>query len=126
VIGLSNSAVIFGLLDTGAEATLLDESYIDLFDVHIKAGDQEEFVGVSGRPFLVSFGVIDIELATPGRRTVCRWHARVGFAPRPRGQGAIFGYEGFLQYFSASFHGPRRHVTLIPRVPLPLPCMPVD
>ena len=125
IIGLRSSAVVSGLLDTGSEATLFDESYISLLDVHIKAGDEEVFQAADGTRFLVSFGMIDIELATPRRRTVHRWSARVGFMKRPKGAGSLFGHEGFLEYFSASFHGPELRVTLTPIPPLPLACMPV-
>jgi hypothetical protein len=124
VVGLSRDAVVYGLLDTGAEVTLFDSSYVDLLDVHIKPGDYETLRSVSGHLFRVYFGVVDIELANHSRTTVYRWHARVGFTKRPRGEGAIFGYEGFLQYFCSSFHGPKRHVNLVPRVTLPFPCMP--
>ena len=125
IIGLSNSASVFGLLDTGSEATLLDVSYISLLNVHIALGDREVLIAANWMEILAYFGVIDIELATPRRRTVHRWSARVGFMKRPRGEGALFGHEGFLEYFSASFHGPGLRVTLTPIPPLPLACMPV-
>lgn len=41
VVGLGGEAMILGLLDTGAEMTLLDLSFIDLLDVHIKRGDKK-------------------------------------------------------------------------------------
>jgi hypothetical protein len=124
VVGLSKDAVLYGLLDTGAELTLFDSSYVDLLDVHIKPGDYETLRSVSGHRFRVYFGIVDIELANRSRITAYRWHARVGFTNRPSGEGAIFGHEGFLEYFCASFHGPKRHVNLVPRAALPLPCMP--
>jgi hypothetical protein len=126
VIGLSRDALLYGLLDTGSELVLLDLAYLKSLDVHVKHGDQERGIGVSGHEFDIYYGVIDIELANSRRTKIYRWHAKVGFTKRPKGQGAIFGYEGFLQYFHTSFHGPKRHVSLVPRVTLPLPCMPVD
>src|SRR5208337_4507566 len=39
VIGLSSAACLFGLLDTGSELTLLDKSFIDVLDVHIRPGN---------------------------------------------------------------------------------------
>jgi len=126
VVGLSGDMLLYGLLDTGSELTLFDLSLIDLLDVHIKPGDYETGVSVSGQHFRIYYGVVDIELANSRRTTVYRWHARVGFMKRRTGEGAIFGHEGFLQYFCASFHGPKLHVNLVPRVSLPLPCMPGD
>jgi hypothetical protein len=113
-----------GLPDTGAEQTLLDSSFIELLDVHIRAGDYEIFKGVSGSPFLVSYGVIDIELTAPKLKTVYKWSAKVGFMKRPHSEGAIFGHDGFLEYFLASFNGVQHHVTLSPRKRFRPPCMP--
>ncbi len=126
VVGLSSDACLFGLLDTGSEITILDRSFIKSLDVHIYPGDNEKFIGASGKLFDVFYGVVDIELARPRRTTVYRWSAKVGFTQRPHGQGAIFGYEGFLEYFLISFHGPRQHVTLSPRKDFRPPCMPGD
>jgi len=126
VIGLSSAACLFGLLDTGSELTLLDKSFIDVLDVHIRPGDYDECYGASGKRFDVCYGVVDVELANPRRTTVYRWSARVGFMQRPHGGGAIFGYEGFLEYFLVSFHGPKQHITLSPRKDFPPPCMPGD
>lgn len=126
VVGLASDSLVYGLLDTGADFTLFDSSLIDLLNVHIRPGDYDTGRGASGHKFDIYYGVVDIELANRRRTTVYRWHARVGFTERPKGQGALFGREGFLQYFSASFHGPKRYVNLVPRVTLPLPCMPGD
>ncbi len=124
-IGLSGDSILYGLLDTGAEMTLLDESFLERLDVHIGPDDWVGIFGVTGRRVEVPYGTIDFSLATPRSPAPCRWRAKVGFVRRPVGQGAIFGYEGFLEHFSASFHGPRKFVTLTPRPPLPMACMPV-
>jgi hypothetical protein len=111
-------------LDTGAEVTLLDRALIERLDVHIKSSDYDIIKGVSGEESQALFGTVDIELANSRRTVVHRWSARVGFMKRP--EGAILGYEGFLDHFLASFHGPLRHVTLSLRGTPPVPCMPDD
>jgi hypothetical protein len=122
VIGLSSHGFISGVLDTGAEICLLDTSLIDALDVYIKKGDYGVVKGVGDKDSLVYNGTIDIEVANPRRTVVHRWSARVGFMDRP--DGALFGYEGFLEYFLASFDGVSRRVTLSLRGTPPPACMP--
>src|SRR3954470_23664003 len=53
VIGLSGDAIVHGLLDTGAEDTLLDLSYIDLLDIVIKPDAIDTLVSTTGHLFQV-------------------------------------------------------------------------
>ena len=50
----------------------------------------------------------------------CEWRAWVGFTP-PRWPWALLGFAGFLQFFTATFHGDREEVELTANALLPGP-----
>jgi hypothetical protein len=115
VIGLKGDANLMGLADTGADDTLLLDSLIGPLGVVIAPGDQAVIVGIDGGMTVVRYGTVDLEL--PGYR----WSARVGFHASFR---TVFGHVGFLDYFTATFNGRRRYVTLTPNATAPAPTMP--
>jgi hypothetical protein len=73
VIGPNGDDNLMGLVDTGADDTLLPDYLIGSLGVTIAPGDQAVIVGIDGGTLLVRYGIVDLEL--PG---YC-WSARVGF-----------------------------------------------
>jgi hypothetical protein len=121
VIGLTGSETVYGVLDTGAEDTLIPDRLIGRIGVHLKPGDVGDFRTADGRLFEAAYGTVDLEIER-GRK-LYRWRARVAFVRRPT---ALFGFAGFLEHFAATFDGPARHVTLkLTGKPLPAPIMPI-
>jgi hypothetical protein len=109
LIGPAGTHVEEALLDTGSDDVVFPE------DAAAKIG-----LDLSNAPTLSAGGI-----AT--HATTCRfaharlrvtdgvefreWTAMVGFAPTPMRQ-PILGYAGFLQFFTATFHGDLEQVEL--------------
>jgi hypothetical protein len=99
---------LFGLLDTGADETVLPAFLIERIGVDLDPGAEAQFRGVGGQTVTVTYGRVQIEVGR-GHQSY-QWSAMLAFL-----QGsnmAILGHAGFLQYFTATFNGHRRHVTL--------------
>src|SRR3954452_3400620 len=73
VIGPDGDDNLMGLVDTGADETLLPDYLIGLLGVILASGDQAVIVGIDGGTVLVRYGTVDLELPD------YRWSARVGF-----------------------------------------------
>jgi hypothetical protein len=98
-----------GMVDTGADDTLIPERFIGRLGVVILPGDYAATGGIEGSMALVRYGTID--LAIPGAGGDYRWSAKVGFHA---GEKVVLGHGGFLEYFTANFNGRGRHLTLTP------------
>ena len=108
VIGLSGYVEIWGLLDTGADECILPRELLAAIGVAQRANEIGVIQDFAGRPRTVIYGAVDLEVWLKNRPH--RWHAKVGFLDDR--DEAIWGREGFLEYFNASFDGPGRHFTL--------------
>jgi hypothetical protein len=109
VIGPTNTFATEGLLDTGADETVFPEDVavkvgVDLTTAPGGAGVAATLAGVSLRYAEVSMRIAD-------GNEQREWQAWVGFTPaklyRP-----MLGFAGFLQFFTATFHGDREEVEL--------------
>ena len=114
-IGPAGAWLIPGLVDTGATETLLPLSYVARLGV--PRGDRIELAGAGGQLIPAWLSRVDLDL-TRGR-TLYRWSARVAFVAR-RGE-ALWGHEGFLDHFTATFDGLRKRLTLRPNGTFPPP-----
>ncbi len=109
VVGPRGTARLDGLLDTGADETVLPLFVAGRVGVEIDPEAQARFRGVGGHLVTVTYGRVELEVGS-GFRAV-RWPATVAFLDSGI---PILGHEGFLQYYTASFNGHRGHVTLTP------------
>jgi len=66
----------------------------------------------------VLLGALDLEVRLGS--SSYRWSAQVGFVPRADNL-ALLGHAGFLDYFSVTFDGLRKRVTLKPNGTFPAP-----
>jgi hypothetical protein len=119
VIGPAGDALAFGLVDTGADDVLLPDRFIEPLGVAIHP-EHVTIGAFGGGAVSVRFGTVDLELRRRG--AVLRWSARVAFHAGGR---ALLGHAGFLEHFTATFNGRRRHVTLTPNGTAPPPTMPL-
>ncbi len=115
VIGSTGDLTLLGLLDTGADETLLPGFIVPHIGVHIDPESRAQFRGVGGQLVTVSYGRADLEVRT--RQRSYRWSATLAFLEAST--MPILGHAGFLQYFTATFNGPRRRVTLTANDTLP-------
>jgi hypothetical protein len=109
VVGSSNTYPIDGLLDTGADDTLFAEHIatrlgIDLGNAPLGNAKTATLTNVPVRYAQVHLRITDgVEQR--------EWPAWVGFTPAPLNQ-PLLGFAGFLQFFTATFHGDHERVEL--------------
>ncbi|MGH7169168.1 MAG: aspartyl protease family protein [Gemmataceae bacterium] len=108
IVGPTGSRLQEGLLDTGADDTVFPQSLavflgVDLTDAPVGQAASANLTKASLRYAQVSLRITDgVE-----RR---EWRAWVAFSPTiPR---PLLGFAGFLQFFTATFHGDREQVEL--------------
>jgi hypothetical protein len=98
-----------GLLDTGSDDTVFPERVAARIGVDLTTAPTGEASGVGGGKALLRYAEVTLRLSDG--REHRQWTARVGFTSallrRP-----LFGFAGFLQFFTACFHGDREEVEL--------------
>jgi hypothetical protein len=109
VLGPRGCRVREGLLDSGADDTVFPETAalqigIDLTSAPVGIGSS---VGLAAIPLRYA----QVTLRTTDGVEQHEWNAWVGFTPAPLHYPTL-GYAGFLQFFTASFHGDRQVVEL--------------
>ena len=109
VFGPLGEGLAQGLVDTGADDTILPDRFIQPLGVKLDPHDVSKVRGISGGAMPLRYGTIELEIGRHGDSY--RWSAKIAFYP---GSRAILGYFGFLEHFTATFNGLRRHVTLTP------------
>ncbi|TSC72871.1 MAG: hypothetical protein G01um101438_270 [Parcubacteria group bacterium Gr01-1014_38] len=108
VSGMSDTTIV-GLVDTGADETVLPDFLIGALGIDVDPRRAGVFRGVGGQPVQGIFGDVTLELEQG--RQAHRWDATVAFISGPT--VAILGRHGFLDRFRATFDGQRRELTLI-------------
>ena len=109
LIGPADTRVVRGLLDTGADDTVFPESWAALIGIDLTNAPIGTFKGAIPGVVSVRYGRVQLRLASNGERR--EWTALVGFTPVPL-RVALLGFAGFLQFFTATFHGDREEVEL--------------
>ena len=107
-IGKTDVAVFYGLLDTGADETVLPQAIADLIGVVVDPTQTSVATSASGELPIV-YGKVTLEIGKGKGRY--RWQATVGVVNQPW-QEAILGHAGFLHYFNAVFSWSKREVRL--------------
>jgi hypothetical protein len=109
VLGPAGYLPVDALLDTGADDTVFPESLATLLGVDLSSAPTVMTLGVGGTPTPVRFAVVALRIADNQERR--QWDACVGFTTA-RFRYPMLGFAGFLQYFTATFHGDREEVEL--------------
>ena len=109
LIGPTASIVRSALLDTGADDTIFPEAEAALLGLDLKALPSQTAAGVGQAPHTVLCAQITLRL-TDGRE-FREWPAWVGFTSAALNH-PLLGFAGFLQFFTATFHGDREQVEL--------------
>jgi hypothetical protein len=109
VVGPLGTRAVEGLLDTGADDTVFHESVAADVGVDLSAAAAGAGAGVGGTIVPVRMAEVTLRLASG--TAVCEWRGWVSFTP-VRLHRALFGFAGFLQFFTATFYGDREEVEL--------------
>ena len=98
-----------GLLDTGSDDTVFPEGLAAQIGVDLTTTRTGGASGVGGGTAFLRYAEVVLRLSDG--REHREWTARVGFTSAPL-RRPLFGFAGFLQFFTASFHGDREEVEL--------------
>lgn len=97
------------LVDTGADDTVFPEVIAQSAGIDLAGAPSATMAGIASRPQVIRYAYVTLRL-TDGAE-FREWPSWVGFTSarliRP-----IFGFAGFLQFFTATFHGDREEVEL--------------
>jgi hypothetical protein len=105
VHGPKGSGDFVGLVDTGADNTILPESIARVLGIHLIAGKGPAATAFGGEQIALSYADVQLELVHPNE--TLQWLARVFFVADGNHdrETLILGNQGFLDYFTATFHG---------------------
>lgn len=108
LIGVSAAAVFYGLLDSGADETLIPQEVANLVGAE-RVSDQTGMILSASGEMPVTYGAVTIEFGLGPERY--RWRATVGIVDQPWKE-ALLGHIGFLRYFDVTFLGGHRESQL--------------
>ncbi|HJT75954.1 MAG TPA: hypothetical protein VJ739_02035 [Gemmataceae bacterium] len=108
-VGPAGSFAAMGLLDTGADDTVFPESLAVKAGIDLTNAPAGTAAGVGSGLLPVRYAEIPLRISD-GRENR-EWLAWVAFTPAPL-KHTLLGFAGFLQFFTATFHGDREEVEL--------------
>lgn len=97
------------LLDTGADDTVFPLQTASRAGIDLAGAPTHTSAGVGGPPYTVSYAQVTLRI-TDGKE-FREWPAWVGFTSAVM-KRPLMGYAGFLQFFTATFHGDGKQVEL--------------
>jgi hypothetical protein len=109
LVGPADTRVVRGLLDTGADDTVFPESVAADIGLNLTGAPRGGARGVYPGALPLRYAQVKLRVVGNGERR--EWTAWVGFTPQPLHR-ALLGFAGFLQFFTATFHGGREEVEL--------------
>jgi hypothetical protein len=109
IIGPTDTRALEGLLDTGSDDTVFHESLAALIGIDLTTAPAGVAQGVSGAAIPVRYAEVMLRITDGIEQR--EWKAWVGFTPL-RSSYALLGFAGFLQFFTATFHGDDEEVEL--------------
>lgn len=111
ITGPTGSQLRDGLLDSGADETVLDPSVATLIGVDLSKAPQREINLVGRGRIRCRYAMVQLRI-TDGKLETYEWDTMVGFAPFPILR-SLLRFAGFLQYFDADFRGADEEVSLL-------------
>jgi hypothetical protein len=109
-VGPANTVPQDALLDTGADDTVFPEHIAILAGIDLTNAPTGIGAGVGSGTHVLRYAEVTLRIADSQERR--EWKAWVGFTAL-HFRYPMLGFAGFLQYFTATFHGDREEVELI-------------
>jgi hypothetical protein len=104
VHGSKGSCDFIALVDTGADNTIFPESIARDLGIPLVAGKGPAATAFGGEKIALSYADVPLELVQENESL--KWMARVYFvADGESKETLILGHQGFLDFFTATFHG---------------------
>ena len=118
ISGPARAATYVGLVDTGADNTVLPSSVAEYLQIPI-GEDEAVGIGIGGHSIRLRSGRATLRIDA-GHESLA-WMAEVYFCDfeDPEDEVIVFGHAGFLDYFTAIFDGRRGVLTLNANESLP-------
>jgi predicted aspartyl protease len=110
LIGPTGSVAKSALLDTGADDTIFPEDVATVIGIDLTAAPVARGAGAGMNVLPVKYAEVSLRLV--GQQEQREWSAWVGFTPGKL-RHPMLGFAGFLQFFTATFHGDQEEVELI-------------
>lgn len=103
----SDAVTIHGLVDTGADETILPMSIAEDLAIPINDDVTSTASGFLGNPVDVLYGDVQFGVQIDEQGQLSTWTATVGFCefPSPEREVVILGRSGFLDTMAATFVG---------------------
>jgi predicted aspartyl protease len=109
LIGPKGSVLRDCLLDTGSDDTVFRDQDVANLGLDLTNAPTNTAAGVGKVAVSLRYAEVSLRIARSGEQR--EWTARVGFTAAPLHQ-PLLGFPGFLEYFTATFHGDREEVEL--------------
>jgi hypothetical protein len=110
LVGPGGTYLKDGRLDTAADDTVFPENTAAQIGIDLTTAPQGLTSGIGLVPVPVRYAEVTLRLA--GVKEFREWPAWVAFTPA-RMRNPLLGFAGFLQFFTATFHGDREEVELV-------------
>jgi hypothetical protein len=102
IINPVSTALTRARVDTGSDDTVFPEPLPQRIGIDLTNAPTSQFTGVGPSPVPVRYAEVSLRLA--GNGELHEWAGRVGFTATPM-RWPLLGYAGFLEFFTATFHG---------------------
>jgi hypothetical protein len=109
LIGPTGAILRPALLDTGADDTVFPESVASAIGIDLAASPASSGMGIGLNVMPLRYAEVTFRIADNQERR--EWQGWVGFTSG-RLRHAMLGFAGFLEFFTATFHGDREEVEL--------------
>jgi len=119
LIGPHDSSIVRGLVDTGADYTILPTSVADSLGIPLRLAHGMDAKGFGGQRVALLEGEIVMELGSDDE--TIRWSDTVCFHDfaDAADESIVLGHAGFPNYFTATLDGLEGLLTLAPNIELP-------
>jgi hypothetical protein len=109
LVGPTGTRPVRGILDTAADDTVFPDYVAARMGLDLTGAPTGASSGVGRVPVPLRYAQVKLRAASGGEFR--EWPAWVGFTSIPI-RYPLLGFAGFLQYFTATFHGDREEVEL--------------